>query len=181
MFHPALVRTTKFQSKWSIGVDHCSLRSQALLPRVYHGSFICFLIWQCNPHSLKDNFLGVHGGSRRLTPPQPKSVQGLDLGPLHICGRLAACLPCGSSNSWSGGCLNHLPALDLLPLTRLPGWDSLGEAMLRPMATGCPRVGRYPRGTFPCLRRRGRICGGGTWKRGGTAALIGKWMNELIN
>lgn len=89
---------------------------------------------------------GAGVGSQRLNY-QPKSMQGMDLGPLHICSKYAAWSSCGSSNNWSGGCLWFccLP-LDLLPPPGLPGWASVGEEVLSPAGTGCPRVGWYPRG-----------------------------------
>jgi hypothetical protein len=47
----------------------------------------------------------------------------------------------------------------------------MGEDLLSPAGTGCPRVRWYPRGTFLSLRRvgrimEGRICKVGTERRG---------------
>jgi hypothetical protein len=59
------------------------------------------------PQDLESTHLeprGQGGGSQRLNY-QPKSMQGVDLGPLHICSKYAAWSSCGSSNNWSGGCL----------------------------------------------------------------------------
>jgi hypothetical protein len=37
-----------------------------------------------------------------------------------------------------------LPALDPFPLPRLPDWASMGEEVLSPAGTRCPRVEWYP-------------------------------------
>jgi hypothetical protein len=42
------------------------------------------------------------GNSQRLSH-QPKSINGLDLGPQHICSKRADQSPCGYPNNWSGG------------------------------------------------------------------------------
>jgi hypothetical protein len=55
---------------------------------------------------------------------QPKSIQGPELGPLHICSRNVAWFSCGSPNNWNRGCLWYC-SLPLDPLAGLPGWASV--------------------------------------------------------
>ena len=44
--------------------------------------------------------------------------------------------------------------MDILPLPGLPGWVSVGEGVLNPAETRCPRVGWYLRG-LPLFLREG--------------------------
>lgn len=49
-----------------------------------------------------------------------------------------------------------------MPLTGLPGKASVGEDVLRPSVLGCSKMGWYPKGSSPSLRRRG-LDDGGEW------------------
>jgi hypothetical protein len=88
---------------------------------------------------------------------KPGSMQGFDLGPLHICSKCAGWSSYRSSNKWSRGCL-HLCSLPLnsLPLPGLLGWAPLGEDVPSPAGSRYSRVGWYPRWGSPYLRRRER-------------------------
>jgi hypothetical protein len=108
-----------------------------------------------------------------------ESTKGLDLGPLHICSRCAACSSCGVPNNWSGSCLSLCCGpLDLVPITGLPCLALVGEGVFSPAATWCTRMGGgYPLVASPSLRRRGggnrgTGCKGGAGRRGGRGALI---------
>ena len=48
---------------------------------------------------------------------------------------------------------SRLP-LDPFHLAGLPGWASVGEEVLSPAGTRCPRVGQYPRGSSLSMRQR---------------------------
>jgi hypothetical protein len=87
--------------------------------------------------------LEAHGDSQRLND-QPKSMYGLDLGPLHLCSRCAAWFSCWSPNNWRRGCLwlCGLP-LDPLLLAGLSCLASVGEEVLSPALTWCARAGWY--------------------------------------
>ena len=100
-------------------------------------------------------------GSQRLNH-QPKSMQRLDGGPLHICSRCPAWSPCGSSKIRMGGDNLWLCCLPLDPflLAGLPCLASVGEAALSPVSTWCAggkemEGGRY---WYPSLRRWGGRC-----------------------
>lgn len=56
----------------------------------------------------------------------------------------------------TGGCL----PLHSVPLTGLPGKATVGEDVLRPSVPGCSKIGWYPKGSSPSLRRRGLDDGG---------------------
>jgi hypothetical protein len=79
-----------------------------------------------------------------------------------ICLWSTAWSPCGSPNNWSRDCLCLccLP-LDSLLLAGLLGQASIGEGVLSPAVTWCPRAGWYPGGISPSLRRREEGNGGG--------------------
>lgn len=64
------------------------------------------------------------------------------------------------------------------PLTSgLQGWASVAEDVLSLAGIRCPRMGWYPRGAPPSVRRRGggyrrRDCMGGTGRRGLRGVVI---------
>ena len=62
--------------------------------------------------------------------------------------------------------------MDPFPLTGLPDWASVGEDILRPTMTGCPREWWYLREASPSLRKKrvgkeGGVCKGSKARRGG--------------
>jgi hypothetical protein len=112
---------------------------------------------------LQSQLVWAHGSSQRPNY-RPTSMQGLNLGPLHIHSGCAAWSSCWPLNNWSGGCLWLCCLLfDPIPLPRLPGWASVGEDALSPAATGCLRVEWYSRGVgSPFSEEKGR----GLWEEG---------------
>jgi hypothetical protein len=95
---------------------------------------------------LQSQLTWTHEGSQRLSH-QPRSMYGLDLCPLHIYSRCVAWTSRRFSNNWRSGCLwlCRLP-LYPLPLSRLPGWASVGKDVLSPAGTRCSKAGWCPSG-----------------------------------
>ena len=132
--------------------------------------------WLSTPgkHGSQNQLSRVHAHSRsQRLKQQSCSLYGSVLGSLHICYRSLVWYFCGTPNSeiWDCLWLCYLP-LDPLPLTRLPGCVSLGENVLSPAETGCPRMGWYSRqasiswGEEERVIRRG-IYKGRIWRKEG--------------
>jgi hypothetical protein len=107
---------------------------------------------------LQSQLTWVHSGSQRLNH-QVKSMQKLDLSPLHICSRFAVWPSCGSPNNRSGG---HLwlwcPPLGPLILAGLPYLVTVGEDELSLAATWWLDVSGelVPIRGFPFFEKKGR-------------------------
>jgi hypothetical protein len=110
---------------------------------------------------LQSQLTWAYRDSERLND-QPKNMQGLDIGNLHICSRYIACSSCGSPNiGWSVVSNPVACPRDSFLLTGLLGWASVGEEVLSLAGTGCPRVGWYPRGLSLLSGEAKGIMGGG--------------------
>jgi hypothetical protein len=113
----------------------------------------------------------------------PKSIQGLDLVPLHICSRCASWSWYEFLYNWSWGYLwlDCLP-LNSRPLTELPSWTSVGEAVLSHTAAGCSGCCGTQGGASPSPRGSGgRGWQGWDWEERREGLGLGCKMNKLIN
>lgn len=61
-------------------------------------AFVDFRMSFTLQEDLRNQLTWALGGSQRMKH-QPRSMQGLDLGPLHICTLLSSC---GSLSNWNG-------------------------------------------------------------------------------
>lgn len=122
-------------------------------------------------------------GSQRLKH-RPRSMEGLDLGPLHICTLLSSC---GSPKQLEWGCLSLcclLLALGLFPWAGLPCQASVGEDV-PPALTWCTRAGGTPGGLPLLWGKEERVVGEGLWwwhrRKEEGCNWDAKWINKLMS